>query len=79
MSGVHDGLIVEGQVIDTGSSIAVDVVVRNQRDEVIHLETDQCGRVTDVELERTTFRREGRRWGGSIQAVKELVLHDQRF
>jgi hypothetical protein len=71
--------MVEGQVTDTGSSIAVDVVVRNQRDEVVHLETDQCGRVVDVELERTTFRREGRQWGGSIQAVKELVLDDQRF
>jgi hypothetical protein len=79
LSGEHDGLVVEGQVTDTGSSIAIDVTVRNERDQVVHLETDQCGRVTDVELERTTFRREGRHWGGSIQAVKELVLHGQRF
>jgi GH15 family glucan-1,4-alpha-glucosidase len=33
MSGEHDGLVVDSQVMDTGSSIAVDVVVRNQRDE----------------------------------------------
>ena len=79
MSGEHDGLVVEGQVTDTGSSIAVEVVVRNQRDEVVHLETDQCGRIMDVELERTTFRRQGRHWGGSIQAAKELVLDAQRF
>ena len=79
VSGEHDGLVVEGEVTDTGSSIGVDVVVRNQRDDVVHLETDQCGRVTDVELERTTFRPEGRHWGASIQAVKELVLNDQRF
>ena len=79
MSGEHDGLVVEGQVTDTGSSIAVEVLVRNQRDEVVHLETDQCGRIVDVELERTTFRRQGRHWGGSIQAAKELVLNDQRF
>ena len=54
-SGEHGGLVVEGQVTDTGSSIAVDVVVRNERDEVVHLETDQCGRVTDVELDERCF------------------------
>jgi hypothetical protein len=79
MSGEHEGLVVEGQVTDSGSSIVVDVVVRNQRDDIVHLETDQCGRVTDVELERNVYRPEGRHWGGSIQAVKELVLNGQRF
>ena len=79
MSGEHDGLAVEGQVTSTGDSIAVDVVVRNDREEAIHLVPDQCGRVVDVELERTTFRPEGKRWDGSVQAVKEIVLNDQRF
>ena len=78
ISGEHDGLAVEGQVTSTGSSIAVDVVVRNDRDEPIHLVPDQCGRVVDVELERTTFQPEGTRWDGSVQAVKEIVLNDQR-
>ena len=79
MSGDHDRLRVEGQVRATASSIAVDVQVRNDRDEPITLVPDQCGRVTDVELERTVFRAEGKRWDGSVQAVKELVLRDQQF
>jgi uncharacterized protein DUF4241 len=79
ISGEHEGLTLTGGVAETGHSIAVDVQVRNDRDEAIHLVPDQCGRVTDVELERTVFRLEGKRWEGSIQAVKELILHDQRF
>ena len=79
ITGDHDGLHVDGQVSATGSSIAVEAQVRNDRDEAIHLVPDQCGRVMDVELERTEFRPEGRSWDGSIGAVKELVLHDQRF
>ena len=79
ISGEQDGLAVEGQVTSTGSSIAVDVVVRNNREEPIHLVPDQCGRVVDVELERTTFLPEGQRWEGSVQAAKEIVLRDQRF
>jgi hypothetical protein len=79
ISGEHEGLAVQAQVSSTGSSIAVDVQVRNDRDEAIHLVPDQCGRVTDVELERTVFRPEGKRWDGSVQAVKDLVLHDQQF
>jgi Protein of unknown function (DUF4241) len=79
LSGEHDGLRVDGQVSAAGSSIAVDVQVRNDRDEAVHLVPDQCGRVTDVELERTVFRPEGKSWDGSVQVVKELVLNDQRF
>ena len=78
-SGEHDGLAVEGQVTSTGSSIAVDVVVRNDREKAIHLVPDQCGRVVDVELERTAFQPEGKHWDGSVQAVKEIVLRDQQF
>jgi hypothetical protein len=79
ISGEHDGLTVEGQVTSSGRSIAVDVLVRNGRQEPIHLVPDQCGRVVDVELERTTFLPEGKRWDGSVQAVKDLVLRDQEF
>ncbi len=79
VSGEHDGLAVDGQVTSTGNSIAVDVVVRNDREEPIHLVPDQCGRVVDVELERTAFQPVGKHWDGSIGAVKEIVLNDQRF
>ena len=78
-SGEHDGLSLKGEVSSTGSSIAVDVVVRNDREEPIHLVPDQCGRVVDVDLERTTFQPEGKHWDGSVGAVKEIVLDDQRF
>ena len=78
ISGNHDGLALSANVTDTGHSIAVDLVVRNEREAPIVLVPDQCGRVTDVELERTEFLPEGRRWDGSIQAVKDLVLDNQR-
>ncbi len=78
-SGEHDGLAVEAQVTSTGSSIAVDAIVRNDREEPIHLVPDQCGRIVDVDLERTSFLPEGKRWDGSIQAVKEIALRDQRI
>lgn len=79
ISGDHDGLVVDGRVATTNASITVDVTVRNARDRVIDLEPDQCGRVTEVRLERTQFRAEGRKWDGTVQAAKELVLNDQRF
>src|SRR5262245_22792223 len=79
ISADHDGLRVDGQVSATTRSIAVDVQVRNARDEAITLVPDQCGRVTDVELERTALRPEGEQWDGSVGVVKELVLRDQRF
>ena len=79
ISGEHDGLVVEGRVAATDASITVDLSVRNKGGGVLHLEPNQCGRVTDVRLERTQYRAEGRHWDGTIQAAKELVLHDQRF
>lgn len=79
ISGDHRGLTLGADVAATDRSITIDALVRNERDEPIHLVPDQCGRVTDVELERTVFRPEGKRWEGSVQAVKELVLHDQQF
>ena len=78
-SGDHEGLTVDAIVSATGSSIVLETHVRNERDEAVQLVPDQCGRVTDVELERTEFLPEGRGWDGSIQAVKDLVLQDQGF
>jgi hypothetical protein len=77
ISGEHDGLTLNADVTDTGHSIVVDLVVRNGRDEPVELVPDQCGRISDVELERTQFRPQGIRWDGSIEAVKDLVLQDQ--
>jgi hypothetical protein len=79
LSGDHDGLSLRAGVTDTGHSIAVDVLLRNERAEPVAVVPDQCGRVVDVELERTVFRPKGRQWEGSVQAVKDLVLADQSF
>ena len=79
LSGEHDRLTLQAGVTNTGHSIAVDVVLRNERVESVVVVPDQCGRVVDVELERTEFRPEGRQWEGSVQAVKDLVLADQAF
>jgi len=79
LSGQRDGLALQASVTNTGHSIAVDVVLRNERLEPVVVVPNQCGRVVDVELERTEFRPEGRRWEGSVQAVKDLVLDDQAF
>ena len=79
LSGDHDGLTLQAGATNTGHSIAVDVVLRNERAEPVVVVPDQCGRVVDVELERTESRPEGRQWQGSIQAVKDLILADQSF
>ncbi|HEU5203803.1 MAG TPA: DUF4241 domain-containing protein [Candidatus Limnocylindrales bacterium] len=79
LSGDRDGLTLQAGVTNTGHSIAVDVLLRNERAEPVAVLPDQCGRVVDVELERTEFRPEGRQWVGSVQAVKDLVLADQSF
>ena len=79
VSGDRDGLKLSAAVTNTGHSITVDLVLRNERAEPVAVVPDQCGRVVDVELERTVFRPEGQRWEGSVQAVKDLVLDDQTF
>jgi hypothetical protein len=77
ISGDHDGLTISANVSAKDRSITIDTRVRNEREEPIHLVPDQCGRVTDVELERTESLPEGQRWDGAIQSVKDLVLRDQ--
>ena len=77
LSADHDGLRLDAAVTNTGHSIGVDVVLRNERAKPVVIVPNQCGRVIDVELERTELRPEGQRWKGSVQAVKELVLDGQ--
>ncbi|HSK52321.1 MAG TPA: DUF4241 domain-containing protein [Clostridia bacterium] len=78
VSGERDDLVLDAEVAASRDSLVVDLVVRNERAEPVHLVPTQCGRVVDVELERTLFRPEGKRWTGSVQTVKALVLRDQR-
>jgi hypothetical protein len=70
VSGDRDGLVLEAGVTVSGDSVAVDLVVRNERAEPVDLVATQCGRVVDAELARTVFLPEGRLWDGSVQAVK---------
>jgi hypothetical protein len=79
ISGEHDGLTITANVVASDRSITIETLVRNERADLVHLVPDQCGRVTDVELERTEFLREGQRWDGPVQVVKDLVLRDQHF
>ena len=79
ISGDLHGLTLGADVAATDRSITIDALVRNERDEPIHLVPDQCGRVTDAELERTELLPEGQRWDGAVQTVKDLVLRGQRF
>jgi hypothetical protein len=76
-SADRDGLVLKVSVQATGSSIVVETTVRNDRAEPVHLVPDQCGRVTEVLMARTTFEAEGEQWDGSLQAVKVMILRDQ--
>lgn len=77
LSGDRDGLVLQAEMHATANSVVIEVVVRNDRTEVVHLASDQCGRVTEARLVRTQFEPEGDRWSGSVQAVKDLILDDQ--
>ena len=76
-SADREGLGLDVSVLANGSSIVVETVVRNSRAEAVHLVPDQCGRITEVLLARTTFESEGEQWDGSLQAVKDMILRDQ--
>lgn len=71
------GLVLEAELRATTTELVAEVVIRNERLKPVHLVPDPCGRVAEVMLVRTTMLPEGRRWTGSIQAAKELVLRDQ--
>ena len=77
LSGDRDGLMLQAEMHATANSVVIEVVVRNTRDEPVHLASDQCGRVSEARLARTQFEPEGERWSGSVQAVKDLILDDQ--
>ncbi len=77
-SGDRDGLTFEVRLRPTGHSLRAETIVRNTRDAAVHLDTTQCGRAAQVFLARTTFEPEGDAYTGSLDAVKELLLKQQR-
>jgi hypothetical protein len=78
VSGDHDGLALDLRMHATPDSIVVETTVRNTRAAAVHLDADQCGRVTEVVLARTVFEPEGATYTGSLDAVKRYVLQQQR-
>jgi hypothetical protein len=77
LTAEREGLVLEAELRATTTELIAEVVVRNDRDAPAHLVPDMCGRVVEVFLVRTAIEPEGRRWTGSVQAVKDLVLGDQ--
>ena len=77
-TGDHDGLGLDMRTRATGDSIVADITVRNTRATPVSLDADQCGRVTEVILARTAFQPEGATYTGSLDAVKKLLLEQQR-
>ena len=77
-SGDHDGLTLDMRTHATTDSVVVETTVHNTRAGVVHLDADQCGRVTEVLLLRTTLQPEGATYAGSLDAVKRLILREQR-
>jgi hypothetical protein len=77
-SGDHDGLTLDVRMHATSDSLVVDTTVHNTRAEVVHLDADQCGHVTEVILVRTTLAPDGATYAGSLDAVKRLILREQR-
>jgi len=78
LSADKEGLALQIQLRATGDAILLETRVRNDRAEPIHLVPDQCGRVTEALLVRTRLEPEGAEWTGSVQAVKDRILDDQR-
>jgi hypothetical protein len=77
-SADHSGLTLEVSLRPTGGSLRAETVLRNTRDTEVHLDATQCGRATEVILARTAFEPEGQSYTGSLDAVKQLVLRQQR-
>ena len=70
MSGARDGLSLAAKTSADGSTLFVDMLVRNNRPRTVYLDADQCGRVTEAVLARTKFEPVGRTWHGSLGAAK---------
>ena len=78
VSGDHAGLALDVQIRSASDSLIVETTVRNTRTSPVHLDADQCGRATQVILARTFFEPEGASYTGSLDALKQLILQQQR-
>src|ERR671919_15784 len=78
LAAERKGLSLRATLSATDSSLHVATVVRNNRRTPIYLDTDQCGRITQPIAARTHREPEGRKWSGSLQAAKSLIIRDQR-
>jgi hypothetical protein len=76
--GDHGGLDLQLELSSTNGVLVARTVVRNTRAHPISLDADQCGRVADVVIARTTFEPDGETQTGSVAAVKRIILADQR-
>ena len=74
---VRDGIAVQMTLGATHDGLSVEARIENQRTEPLVLRQDGCGYAGVAEVARTTHQPRGRRWSGSIQALKRLVLEDQ--
>jgi hypothetical protein len=74
---VSDGIAVQMTLGATHDGLSVEARIENQRTEPLVLRQDGCGYAGVAEVARTTHQPRGRRWSGSIQALKRLVLEDQ--
>lgn len=77
-SADKSGLALEARIRATDGSLFVETTIRNTRAVDAHLDTDQCGRVAQVILARTVFEPEGANYTRSLDALKRLVLRQQR-
>ena len=74
---VRDGIVVQMTLGATHDGLSVEARIENQRTEPLVLRQDGCGYAGVAEVARTTHQPRGRRWSGSIRALKRLVLEDQ--
>ena len=74
---VRDGIAVQMTLGATRDGLSVEARIENQRAEPLVLRQDGCGYAGVAEVARTTHQPRGRRWSGSIRALKRLVLEDQ--
>src|SRR3954447_18821069 len=74
---VSDGIAMQMTLGATHDGLSVEARIENQRTEPLVLRQDGCGYAGVSEAARPPHQPRGRRWGGSIQALKRFVLEDQ--
>jgi Protein of unknown function (DUF4241) len=73
------GMALEVALSAGPDSLVVTSQLENEGSEPVHVVPTQCGRVMEALLARTIMSDEGHSWGGSVGALKELVLDRQEW